>query len=456
MSSAAGALSQRHRQLLEGPVLPAMLRLAAPNFLLAAMQAGATAADAYFVGRIGTVPLAGLALVFPLIALMQMMSAGAIGGGVSSAVARAVGAGDYARASAIALQAVYLALACGLAFSAILLLGGRGLYQLLGGKAAVVDAALVYSNAVFAGACLVWIANTLANLLRGAGNMLAAAIGLSMAAVVQIVLSGALTLGLGPFPRLGLLGTALAYLAGFGLASVVLGIWFARELGRWGVRIVVVAPDRKLSWEILRVGLLSSLNAFQTIVTAVILTGLVGSFGAAALAGYGLGARLELLQVPFVFAVGAALVAMVGINVGAGRPARARRIAWIGGMLGAAITGSVGIIVALWPHWWAGMFSSDPEVLAAGHAYLRIVGPCYVFLGAGMALYFAAQGVGRVLAPVLASTARLAIVAVGGYLLVHVFGAGLEALYLLVALGMTVFGLGVVAAIARGVFRAPC
>jgi len=185
----------------------------------------------------------------------------------------------------------------------------------------------------------------------------------------------------------------------------------------------------------------------------VVLTGLAGTFGAAALAGYGLGARLELLQVPFVFAIGAALVAMVGINIGAGNVARARRVAWTGGLLGAGITGAVGVIVALRPDWWAGLFSGDPAVLASAHAYLRIVGPCYVFLGAGTALYFAAQGAGRVLGPVLASTARLLIAAVGGYLLVHVYSVELETLYLVIALGMTVFGLGAVAAISRGVFR---
>jgi len=430
-----------------------MLRLAAPNFLLAAMQAAATSADAYFVGRIGTVPLAGLALVFPLIALMQMMSAGAIGGGISSAIARAAGAGDYRRAGAIAVQAVYVALSCALVFSVVMLVCGRGLYRLLGGSEDVIAAALVYSNAIFAGACLVWIANTLANVLRGAGNMLAASTGLSIAAIVQVVLGGALTLGYGPFPPLGLLGTALGYLAGFGVAAVVLGCWLARETSRWGVRIAWAAPDRMVLWEILRVGLLSSMNAVQTVFTAVILTGVVATFGAAALAGYGVGARLELLQVPFVFAIGAALVAMVGINVGAGNLQRAKQVAWTGGMLGAAITGTVGLVVALRPDWWAGLFSRDPEVLASGYAYLRIVGPCYVFLGAGMALYFAAQGTGRMLGPVLASTARLAIAAVGGYVLVRWFDAGLGTLYGLIGLGMTVFGLGVVITLARGAFR---
>jgi putative MATE family efflux protein len=453
LSAANDAIVRRNRALLQGPVLPAMLRLAAPNFLLAALQAAATFADAYYVGQLGTAPLAGLALVFPLIALMQMMSAGAVGGGVSSSIARSVGAGDFARAGAIALQAIYVALAFGLAFSVTMLVAGAGLYRLLGGQGQALAAALAYSNIIFGGACLVWLANTAANVLRGAGNMRIPSAALGLAAVIQVLLGAVLTLGLGSFPGLGIGGAAIAYLTGFGAAALILTGFAARQLRQWGIRLRLPAPDRVRLWEILRVGLLSSFNAIQTVFTSLFLTGLVGVYGTAALAGYGVGARLELLQVPFVFAIGAALVAMVGVNVGAGNLARAKRVAWTGGALGAAITGSVGLIVALRPDWWAGMFSSDPAVLASGYAYLKIAGPCYAFLGLGMALYFASQGAGRVLGPVLASSARLLIAALGGYVLVHIVGVAIETLYVLIAVALTVFGAGAALAIARWVFR---
>jgi MATE family, multidrug efflux pump len=448
------ASARRNRALLEGPVLPGVLRLAAPNFLLAALQAAATFADAYYVGRTGTAPLAGLALVFPLIALMQMMSAGAIGGGISSAIARAVGANDFARAAATALQAIYIALVGGLAFSATLLLAGPSIYRALGGEGAALAAALDYSNIVFGGACLVWLANTAANVLRGAGNMHVPSAVLGCCALAQIGLGAVLTLGLGPFPRLGIEGVAIAYLTGFGLGALILCRFAWRQLDQWGMRVELPRPDRKLLWEVLRVGLLSSFNAVQTVLAALILTGFVGAYGTAALAGYGVGARLELLQVPFVFAIGAALVAMVGLNVGAGNLQRARRIAWTGGAVGAAITGSAGIVVALRPDLWAGMFSSDPAVLASGYAYLQIAGPCYGFLGLGVALYFASQGRGRMLGPVLASSARLLIAIAGGYVLVHVQAGALEALYVLIAVAMAAYGAGTALAAARWVFRA--
>jgi Na+-driven multidrug efflux pump len=134
---------------------------------------------------------------------------------------------------------------------------------------------------------------------------------------------------------------------------------------------------------------------------------------------------------------------------------RARRIAWTGAGLAACVTGSVGVTVALWPGVWAGLFSTDPAVLDAGYTYLRIAGPCYAFMGAGVALYFASQGAGRVAGPVLAGSARFALVAVGGYLLVRFFGASLAGFFALISVAMIVFGAGAAAAVKWRVFAGP-
>jgi hypothetical protein len=117
-------------------------------------------------------------------------------------------------------------------------------------------------------------------------------------------------------------------------------------------------------------------------------TGFVGVYGATALAGYGIGSRLEYLQIPIVFGLGATLVAMVGTNVGAGQLERARRIAWTGGLFAATICGTIGALVTLAPRLWAGIFTDDPEALAIASQYFHVVGPTYGFLGLGMALFF--------------------------------------------------------------------
>ncbi|HET7198441.1 MAG TPA: MATE family efflux transporter [Burkholderiales bacterium] len=401
--------------------------------MLVAFQSAISIGDTWFVGRLGTAPLAGLALVFPLLMLLQMTSAGAMGGGVSSAIARALGAGDAAKARRLVVHALLIALGMAAAFTLLLLAFARPLYGLLGGRGEDLRSALAYSNIVFAGAATVWLANTLASVLRGSGNMRLPAAALVASACLHVPLSGALALGLGPLPRLGIAGPAIAYVANFGLAGLAMALAVFRPASALRPHRADFALERRLFADILRVGGLSSLNSLQTVVTTTVLTGFVGRYGPAALAGYGVGVRLELLQIPLVFAVGQAHVVLVGTSIGAGDPARARTAAWAGTALAAGVCLAIGAAAAIFPLAWVGLFSSDPGVLDAGATYLRIVAPFYPLLGAGMALYFVSQGAGRMLRPVLASTTRLAIVVFGGAL-----AASLPIIFGVVAAGILV------------------
>ncbi len=423
--------------MLEAPILPVLLRLAAPGIILVVFQSAVSIADTFFIGRLGTEPLAAVALVFPLVMLLQMISAGSMGGGVSSAVARSLGGGNDRQARSLVVHAAVIAVAMGLLFTLLLLAFGSGIFRLLGGKGTVLALALEYSDMLFAGATLVWLSNTCASLLRGSGNTLAPALALIVAAFVHIPLSAGLVLGAGGLPALGIAGAAVAYLIAqtCGTAVMVAILWHsALRPRREDLRL-----QARLFREILRVGLISSVNATQTVLTAVILTGLVGRHGTAALAGYGVGLRLELLQVPLVFAVGQALVVMVATHIGAGRAARAKRIAWTGAMLSSAIAGAIGLGAAFFPEHWVRLFSADPGVIESGSSYLSIVGPLYPLFGLGVALFFASQGSGRVAPMVLAGTARLAIVIAGGAAAVAL-GAPLTAIFSVIAVGMLVYG----------------
>src|SRR5689334_6028848 len=187
-------LNPRTERLLAAPILPTLARLSAPGILLVLFQSMVSVGDTYFVGRLGTAPLAGLALVFPLLMLLQMTSAGAMGGGVASAIARALGAGDAARARKLVVHALVIALGMAGAFTVLLVVFAKPLYRLLGGEGETLASALAYSDIVFAGALTVWLANTLSSLLRGTGNMLVPAAALIVAATIHVPLSGSLTL----------------------------------------------------------------------------------------------------------------------------------------------------------------------------------------------------------------------------------------------------------------------
>src|SRR5438309_9317725 len=184
----------RTRLLLEGPIVGTLLRLATSNVLVMLMQASVGLIETYFVGKLGTDALAGVALVFPVLMLMQMMSAGAVGGGISSAIARALGAGRRADADALVVHALAIAVGFGLLFMVAVLGGGRWLYGAMGGSGASLAAALTYSNVVFSGAVLLWIFNSLANVIRGTGNMTAPALVTCAGVVVLLPLSPCLIL----------------------------------------------------------------------------------------------------------------------------------------------------------------------------------------------------------------------------------------------------------------------
>ncbi len=441
----------RTRTLIEGPIASTLMRLAAPNIVVMLAQTSVGLVETYFVGKLGTAALAGVALAFPVVMLMQMMSAGAMGGGMSSAVARALGGGRHADADALVLHALVIAAVFGLAFMTALLLGGERLYAAMGGSGASLAAAVTYSNVIFSGAILVWLFNSLANIIRGTGNMAVPALVTIVGVVLLIPLSPCLIFGIGPLPKLGVAGGAVAILLYYAAGGAVLAAYL--RSGRGIVRLTL--QGIRMRWalfaEILRVGAVAALITLQTNLTVAIATSLVGAFGAGAIAGYGTGSRLEYLLIPLVFGLGGPLVAMVGTNIGAKQPERALRVAWIGAAIAAGMCEVIGVCAAAAPRAWLALFDTAPEMIDAGSRYLRAVGPVYGLFGLGMALYFASQGAGRLLWPFLANLTRLVIAAVGGFIALRITGS-LTGVFAALAVALCAFGLTNAAAVAAGLW----
>src|SRR5947209_9215777 len=371
---APAEISPRTRVLLHGPIVSTLLRMAWPNVLVMVAQAATGLIETWFVSKLGTDALAGMALVFPGVMLMQMISAGAMGGGISSAIARALGRGRRDQADALAMHAVIIHVALGALFTGIMLGFGRPIYRALGGAGGELDAAVTYSNVVFAGSVLLWLLNGLASIIRGTGNMLVPASVICVGVVVLVPLSPLLIFGIGPFPALGIAGGGVALLLFYAAGSAVLA-WYILS-GRNIARLRPTRPRWPLFREILGVGAVAAVTSVQTNVIIALATALV-----ATAAGSGTSARLEYLLVPLVFGLGAPLVAMVGTNVGAGERKRALRIAFVGSALAFAITEAIGVVAAIWPQAWIALFSTDARVIETGSDYLLIVGPSYGFFG---------------------------------------------------------------------------
>ncbi len=406
-SLAAAPVAARTKLLLEGQVLSTLLRLSAPNVLNLLAIAGMITFDGLFVGRLGPDALAGVSLAFPFVMLIQHTAASGMGGGVSSAIARALGAGKRDVANALALHTFVLAVGLAAAFSTVLLLGAPFIFRWMGGHGEMLSATLAYANVAFSGAVSICMLNLLGSAVRGTGNMGLPAGVIVGSVIAHVLISPLLIFGWWRVPALGPAGAGWGLIIPFGAGSLLL-LGYLRSSRSL---VTLVFRGTPLQWglfaEILKVGVPGLINVTITNLSVVLLTGIAGRLGREAALGYAMGARLEYILIPLAFGFGTAIVAMVGTNWGAKQYGRARQIAWTGGATVAAACALIGLIVALFPSLWMGLFTSDNEVVRVGALYLRIVGPIYGFYGLGMALYFATQGFGSVIWTVTANAARL-------------------------------------------------
>jgi putative MATE family efflux protein len=425
--------------ILQGPILSGLLRLGLPTLIVILVQTLVGIAETYFVSRLGTDAIAGAALVFPVLMLMQMMSNGGFGGGVASAIARATGAGRADDAQALVFHAVVLAVALGLAFMLLALVGGPYLYRALGANDGALAAANAYSNAIFIGSVPLWMSALLSAASRGAGQVRAPAIISLVAAVILVPLSPTLIFGWGPIPAFGMRGGGAAVAIYVSISSLALILFLSSRHST--VRLAVTPLRWRLFKDILGVGMLSALGTIQTNLTVALLMGAVGIFGTDAIAGFGISSRIDYLLIPILFGLGTGVLTMVGTAIGAGDVARAKRVAWTGAALGGVVTGAIGGLAAVFSSAWVGFFTSAPAVLATGTQYLHVVAPFYVFFGIGLMLYFASQGADRVTLPFLAGTARFILAGIIGWVAAAHYGFGQTGLFAIVAASYLLYGL---------------
>ncbi|TQF40068.1 cation transporter [Bradyrhizobium sp. UNPF46] len=427
-------------KLLDGPVLHTLLSLAWPNAIAFSAGTLVAIAETSYIGQLGVESLAAMALVFPCVMLTMSVSGAAMGGGVSSAIARALGAGDRDRAESLATHALLIAIFFGLVFMLGMQIGGRQLLQLLGGRGDVLAQAIAYSEIYFGGAVLTWLVNILASILRGTGNMKLPSMMIVNSAICQTILGGTLGLGLGPVPQFGMPGVATGSLIAYSINIAIMAWYLFSGRSRIAPRLRGFRMQWPLFVDILKVGMVACLSPLQNTLTNLIFTHMLAVFGTAVLAAYGIGARLEYVLATIAFSVGIGSVPMIGVAVGAGRIPRARRVAWTTGLVALVVVGGLASAVALFPDPWVSLFTDNAEAHAASRQYLRTVAPFYAFIGLASAMYFSSQGAGNVLGPVLAQTARLLFIILGGWYLTSQ-AATAESFFMLTAASMILLGL---------------
>src|SRR5713101_8507415 len=338
-------IAARTKLLLEAPILPTLLRLSAPNILNLLAIAGMITFDGLFVSRLGPDALAGVSLAFPFVMLIQHTAASGMGGGVSSAIARALGAGKRDVADALTGHAFVLALGLAAVFSTVLLLGAPFVFRWMGGHDQTLSAALAYANVAFSGAVSICMLNLLGSAVRGTGNMGLPAGVIVGSVAAHVLISPILIFGWGPIPALGPAGAGWGLVMPFGAGSLVLLAYLRSSRSLVTLAFRGMSLQWKLFAEILKVGVPGLINVTITNLSVVLLTGIAGHLGREVALGYAMGARLEYILIPLAFGFGTAIVAMVGTNWGAKQYGRAYQIAWTGGTTVAAACASIGLIV---------------------------------------------------------------------------------------------------------------
>jgi putative MATE family efflux protein len=408
--------------LLTSPIGRSLFRLAGPTTAIMLVQIAVALAETWYIARLGTASLAGAALVVPFVVIMHNMAAGGMGGAVAAAMARALGSGRIEDARALVLHALLLGTAIALCFTLFGWLAAPAIYRQLGGSGPALAEALAFSNVWFGAAIAIWTSFFIGSLMRGGGDAVTPARISVMLSIVYLPLSGILTLGIGDWPGLGIAGIPTAAIVTNCASAALVGRALWRGKLGFTPRGSSFHLQPRLFGEILKVGIAGSVTTVTAALTATLVTGLVGSFGTSALAGYGIGMRLEFMLAPVAFGIGSGMTTLVGIAAGAGDWRRAVKVGWTGGLAAFATIGAAGIAVALLPETWSRLFTSEPDVIAASVACLTRTAPFYCLFGLGLALNFASQGAGRMRAPVAGSFLRLAVAAGGGALLLERWG----------------------------------
>ena len=446
-------MDNRTQEFLTKPIIPLLIRMSAPNTIAFFIQSLVVLTEVWFISRLGTNSLAAVALAFPLLMITQTMSGGALGGAITSAIARSMGADDIEKAERLIWHSIIISLGGAISFLILFLLFGKQLLFLLGGRGEILQESYAYCSILFFGGILLWLSGSLSAVLRGMGNMRFPATLMVITSSIQVILSGGFILGWFGLPKLGVPGAAVAVLISSALMVTVILFKLRSKSIPASLRKERFQLRKILFDNIFEVAIPASLSPLLVVSTILVLTGLVGRFGTEALAGYGIGSRVEFLMIPLIFGIGTAMTSIVGANIGALNIDRAEKVGILGGSTAGFVSILIGLTLAVFPEAWIQFFTDDIKAFEVTKKYIQIVGPFYIFQGIGLSLYFASQGANAMKWPTIATIARFIIACAGGGISVYWLDLGIESIFISSSAAMAIFGLMIFISIKKGAWR---
>ena len=392
--------------LTEGSLRRGLLRLAGPMFASALLQNAQSLIDLFWVGRLGPVAVAALALSGTVLFLMWPIVMG-LSVGTVALVSRHTGAGQPHKAAAAAGQSLGLSLAAGALVGLAGFLALNPLLALIGAEPAVAELARQYLAISFAGFFTVFLLAISTSAMQGAGNALLPMTAMILANLINLALDPVMIFGLLGCPALGVRGAAWATVISQAAACAVVTVGLFRGVPRLKVAWRDLRPHLQTTWDLFRIGIFSAGQMLARSLMVFALFRIVATCGTAALAGYGIGMRFHQMILLPCFVLGNAAAALVGQNLGAGRPDRAVRAGWLATGIGMGINLAAAGVLMLFAGPMTAFFSSDSAVVAVGADYLRLVSPFYVFAAMGIILGRSINGAGDTVPTMIITIATL-------------------------------------------------
>jgi len=397
-SSIREAIRGSHQDYTTGNLNRAILLLAIPMVLEMVLESLFAVVDVFFVGRLGADAVATVGLTESLLSLIFAVAIG-LSMSITAMVARRIGEKDPEDASIAGVQAVILGLTVSLAVGIPSFIFAPRLLQLMGASPDIVATGSGYARIALGGSGAILMLFLNNAIFRGAGDAAIAMRLLWISNIINLILDPCLIFGLGPFPRLGVTGAALATFTG---RSIGVLYQFYR-LGRGTERLPSLARhlrvDLKVLWRLFRVSVTGILQFAIAHTSWIGLVRIVSTFGAAALAGYTIAIRIVVFVILPSWGLSNAAATLVGQNLGAGKPDRAETSVWRTGFYNMLFLGGVGVILIMFAEPAVRLFTHDPEVIPLAASCLRILSYGNIGYAYGMVMLQAFNGAGDTITP---------------------------------------------------------
>jgi len=393
-------MNKPRRDLTEGSIAKNIWYLALPMMAGNLLQNAFSIVDMKFVGKLGPSAIAAVSISGIVLGILLVVIIG-IYMGTTAIVARYIGAKQQAEAENAAMQSLILG---GFCYAIIVFAGyplAASILGVLGAGEDVIAQGVGYIRIMFLGSFTMILSVVLASVLRAAGDAVTPLKILVLSTMVNIALDPLLIFGYWGFPRLGVAGSALATVIARGIGAFILLCIFLRGRTIIKLNITALKLDFSMMWRIVKLGVFASLQAVLRNVSGIVLMPIIAGYGTSAIAAYGICMRLQMVVMMPAFGLAGAVSTLVGQNLGANKPHRAEKTAWITVAIGSAIMTLLGIAYIVFARGVIGFFNAEHGIVNTGVVYMRIVAGTYGFIGLAIIFGRAFNGAGDTVSPMI-------------------------------------------------------